>query len=71
MIPDSANNFTYLYEVYLKAKSDFSGRITVPVLWDKATNTIVSNDSAEIMLMLNNGFDCDNGRDFYPEELKA
>jgi len=55
----------------LKAKSDFSGRITVPVLWDKFTNTIVSNDSAEIMLMINNGFDCDNGRDFYPEELKA
>ncbi|HCR67320.1 MAG TPA: glutathione-dependent reductase, partial [Oceanicaulis sp.] len=39
------------------AKSDYSGRVTVPVLWDKKTNTIVSNESADIIRMFNSAFD--------------
>ena len=50
---DDLFNFKYLYEVYLKADSNYSGRVTVPVLWDKTSNTIVSNESAEIIRMFN------------------
>ncbi|MGP9688034.1 glutathione S-transferase family protein [Psychrobacter sp. AOP22-C1-C5] len=62
---------SYLYEVYTAAKSDYTGRVTVPVLWDKQTNTIVSNESAEIIRMFNSAFDevgATEG-DFLPEEL--
>ncbi|MGY1530709.1 glutathione S-transferase family protein [Luteimonas sp. A649] len=47
----------YLYEVYLRARSDYSGRVTVPVLWDQARHTIVNNESAEIIRILNSAFD--------------
>ncbi|MFT7623415.1 MAG: putative glutathione S-transferase [Myxococcota bacterium] len=47
----------YLYEVYQAAKSDYTGRVTVPVLWDETTGTIVSNESSEIIRMLNSEFD--------------
>ncbi len=46
----------YLYEVYIMAQPNYSGRVTVPVLWDKQTNTIVNNESAEIIRMLNSAF---------------
>jgi putative glutathione S-transferase len=46
----------FLYEVYLKADPDYSGRVTVPVLWDRQQQTIVSNESAEIIRMLNTAF---------------
>jgi putative glutathione S-transferase len=62
-----------LYEIYLRADPAYSGRVTVPVLWDKATNTIVSNESSEIIRMFNAAFD-DVGAapgDFYPEALRA
>ncbi len=52
--PDGAQ---YLYQVYLRAKSDYSGRVTVPVLWDSKRATIVSNESSEIVRMLNSAFD--------------
>lgn len=46
----------YLYQVYLQAKADYTGRVTVPVLWDKQRHTIVSNESADIIRMLNSAF---------------
>lgn len=49
---DPINNYHYLYQVYLSAKVDYSGRITVPVLWDKKLNTIVSTDSFSIVMWL-------------------
>lgn len=63
----------YLYEVYLKAQGDYSGRVTVPLLWDKQNNTAVSNESADIIRMFNTAFD-DVGAlsgDYYPEPLRA
>lgn len=68
-VPDTVNGCRYLYELYLKAKRDYSGRATVPVLWDKRTGTIVSNESAEIIRMLNSAFDgcgADPSIDLYP-----
>jgi putative glutathione S-transferase len=70
---DTVNNCRYLYEVYAKAKPDYSGRVTVPVLWDKRTGSIVNNESAEIIRMLNSAFDRfgDATLDFYPAALRA
>lgn len=61
----------YLYQLYLRADDHYTGRITVPVLWDKRTNSIVNNESADIIRMLNSGFGdlADNCIDLYPEEL--
>lgn len=63
----------YLYEVYLRADSNYTGRVTVPVLWDKKTNTIVNNESAEIIRMLNTAFNAytDVKTNFYPDALQA
>jgi putative glutathione S-transferase len=63
----------YLYQVYLKADPSYSGRVTVPVLWDRQQNTIVSNESAEIIRMFNGAFDGLTGSaaDFYPEALRG
>jgi putative glutathione S-transferase len=57
VVSDPVGNAQYLYEVYLKAQPDYSGRVTVPVLWDLERNTIVNNESAEIIRMLNSAFD--------------
>ena len=72
VIPDPINNAKYLYEVYKAAKPDYSGRVTVPVLWDKAKNTIVSNESADIIRMMNSAFDGvgASGPDYYPVDLR-
>jgi len=61
-----------LWEVYLRADSVYSGRVTVPVLWDKRKNTIVSNESAEIIRMFNSAFDRLTGStaDFCPQDLR-
>ena len=69
--PDPITGSTRLYEVYAKAKPDYTGRVTVPVLWDKQTGTIVNNESAEILRMLNREFDAfgDPSVDLYPEDL--
>ena len=71
--PDTINGKTRLYEVYQLADPDYSGRVTVPVLWDKETGTIVSNESADIIRMLNSAFDgiegVDADLDFYPDGL--
>ncbi len=75
--PDTANGARYLREIYLKAKPDYSGRVTVPVLWDKKRATIVSNESSEIIRMFNAAFDglvdsgADASLDFYPQDLRA
>jgi putative glutathione S-transferase len=71
---DLANGCKYLYELYLKAYAAYTGRVTVPVLWDTQTNTIVSNESAEIVRMLNsefNAFAQHPQDDYYPPELRA
>jgi putative glutathione S-transferase len=72
-IRDGVNGKNRLYEVYLLAKPDFSGRVTVPVLWDKQRKTIVNNESSEIIRMLNSAFDAftDAREDYYPEELRG
>ena len=57
VIADPIVNASYLYEVYVAAKPDYTGRVTVPILWDKKTNTIVSNESSEIIRILNSAFD--------------
>ncbi len=62
----------YLWQVYTRADPNYSGRVTVPVLWDKQKNTIVSNESAEIIRMLNSAFNSLTGstENFYPEDLQ-
>jgi len=65
--PDPNYNAKFLSEFYLKAKPDYKGRITVPVLWDTKTNTIVNNESQEIMNMFDLFFP---GPTFYPKELQ-
>ncbi|CAN7307557.1 glutathione S-transferase family protein [Pararhizobium sp. LjRoot235] len=62
-----------LWQVYVKADPRYSGRVTVPVLWDKQRNTIVSNESSEIIRMFNSAFDGLTGskNDFYPEPLRS
>ena len=62
----------YLYQIYLKADSNYTGRVTVPVLWDKKNQTIVSNESSEIIRMFNYSFNelTGNNLDFYPEKFQ-
>jgi putative glutathione S-transferase len=71
--PDHLHGSRYLAEVYLKADSEFTGRVTVPVLWDKDTAAIVNNESSDIIRMLNSAFDDvgDASLDFYPAALRA
>ncbi|HEB81451.1 MAG TPA: glutathione S-transferase family protein [Gammaproteobacteria bacterium] len=70
---DHVNGAHYLYENYLKARPGFNGQVTVPVLWDKKRQTIVNNESSEIIRMFNSAFDAcaSSDRDFYPEALRA
>jgi len=62
----------FLRDIYIKADPNFTGRVTVPVLWDKAQNTIVSNESAEIIRMFNNAFNeiTGNTDDYWPTDLR-
>lgn len=72
VIADNVNNASRLYEIYTLAEPRFSGRVTVPVLWDKQNRTIVSNESSEIIRMFNSAFD-DVGAlpgDYYPAALR-
>jgi len=56
VIPDTINRAEFLHQVYTAAQTDYTGRVTVPVLWDKKTKTIVSNESSEIIRMFNSAF---------------
>ncbi|HYM32357.1 MAG TPA: glutathione S-transferase family protein [Candidatus Cybelea sp.] len=69
---DTVNGCDYMYQVYAKAKPDYTGRASVPVLWDKKRQTIVNNESSEIIRMLNSAFDRfgDASLDFYPPALR-
>ncbi|ALA16510.1 MULTISPECIES: glutathione S-transferase family protein [unclassified Chelatococcus] len=71
-VPDTVNGARRLYEVYLKADPHYSGRVTVPVLWDKERGTIVNNESSEIIRMFNAAFAAftDVADDYYPEPLR-
>jgi putative glutathione S-transferase len=70
---DPMNGMNYIYEFYHAADSGYSGRATIPVLWDTKTSTIVNNESADIIVMLNSAFDewADTSIDLYPQALAA
>lgn len=70
---DTLNGARYMHELYTRADPEISGRATVPVLWDKQNGTIVNNESADILRMLNSAFSgvVDQGPDLYPEDLAA
>ena len=72
VIPDDVNHVHYLYEIYRLVDPEYSKRGTVPVLWDKKRNTIVSNESSEIIRMFNYSFNHLGAKeiDFYPEFLR-
>jgi len=69
---DPLNQSKYLYQIYQKADPNYTGKVTVPVLWDKHTKTIVNNESSEIIRMLNSEFNnfTENQYDYYPKELR-
>ncbi len=71
-IPDFINHTQYLQDIYLKADPKYTGRVTVPVLWDKQTQTIVNNESREIMRMFNVEFAslATQKIDLYPQDLQ-
>ena len=68
---DTLLGLSALHELYVKAVPDYSGRVTVPVLWDKQQNKIVSTESSEIIRMFNSAFNDITGdqQDFYPDAL--
>ncbi|WEX07931.1 glutathione S-transferase family protein [Chelativorans sp. AA-79] len=70
---DELYGLDFLHQIYTRADPRYSGRVTVPVLWDRKTETIVSNESAEIIRMMNTAFDewGDASLDFYPEDLRG
>ncbi len=70
---DEVNGARYLHEIYTRARRDYAGRVTVPVLWDREKGTIVNNESAEIIRMLNSAFGSfgDVSVDLYPEHLRT
>ncbi|WP_372614012.1 glutathione S-transferase family protein [Aquicoccus sp.] len=70
---DGLYDLAYLREIYLKAEPKMSGRVTVPVLWDRETETIVSNESAEIIRMFNSAFDAITGNreNYWPWDLRG
>ena len=72
VIPDPILGARRLYEVYLRSDPTYTGRVSVPVLWDKERNVIVSNESSEIIRMLNSAFDAVGAApgDFYPADLR-
>lgn len=70
---DKLYGFQYMHQIYTKAKGDYTGKVTVPTLWDKEGETIVSNESADIIRMFNTGFNeiTGNTKDYYPENLRG
>ncbi|NET48086.1 MAG: glutathione S-transferase family protein [Merismopedia sp. SIO2A8] len=72
VVPDPIFKADYLHQVYTQADAQYTGRVTVPVLWDKQTQTIVNNESSEIIRMFNSAFDGIGAQpgDYYPEDLR-
>ncbi|WP_062259991.1 glutathione S-transferase family protein [Endozoicomonas arenosclerae] len=70
---DSLFQSAFMHEIYTRDTPDYTGRVTVPVLWDKKTESIVSNESSEIIRMFNSEFNelTGNHDDYYPQELRA
>jgi len=71
--PDGANGAACMHEIYNKARPGYTGRVTIPVLWDTKARTIVNNESSEIIRMFNREFDAFAQKrlaDMYPEELR-
>jgi putative glutathione S-transferase len=73
VIPDPIHYAQYLHQIYTQADRTYTGRVTVPVLWDKKTQTIVNNESAEIIRIFNTAFDGLGAKtgDYYPPDLQA
>jgi putative glutathione S-transferase len=73
VVPDAVSGARYLHEVYTKTSPRYSGRVTVPTLWDKARGTIVNNESSEIIRMFNSAFDGIGPAlgDYYPADLRG
>jgi len=71
--PDTVNGFQYLHQAYTASDPPYTGKVTVPTLWDKETKQIVNNESSEIIRMLNSEFKGVSGADtdFYPAPLRA
>jgi len=72
VIPDPLFNSRYLHEIYSRADTHYSGRASVPVLWDQHTQTIVNNESSEIIRMFNSAFDAVGAQpgDYYPKDKR-
>lgn len=73
VVPDTVNGVSYVRQLYTKANPTYSGRASVPVLWDKELATIVSNESSEIIRIFNSAFDGVGAKagDYYPEPLRT
>ncbi|MEL6222586.1 MAG: glutathione S-transferase family protein [Cyanobacteria bacterium J06627_8] len=73
VVADPIFNAQYLHEIYTRADSTYTGRVTVPILWDKQTQTIVSNESSEIIRIFNSAFDDVGAKpgDYYPEAFRG
>ncbi len=69
---DTLQGKDFAHQIYTAADPNYSGRVTVPILWDKVQNTIVSNESSEIIRMFNSAFDTLTGNtlDFWPEDMR-
>lgn len=70
---DRLFGFDFAHQIYTRADPVYSGRVTVPILWDRTRGTIVSNESSEIIRMFNSAFDqiTGNSDDFWPEALRS
>jgi putative glutathione S-transferase len=73
VVPYPVHGARFLHEIYTRAEPRYTGRVTVPVLWDKANDMIVNNESSEIIRMFNSAFDTSGAApgDYYPEELQS
>ena len=71
--PDQVNGFRYLHQAYSAAAPRYTGKVTVPALWDKQTRRIVNNESSEIIRMLNSEFKgiAGDDTDYYPPQLRG
>jgi putative glutathione S-transferase len=72
-VPDTVNGFHYLHEAYTASDKNYTGKVTVPTLWDKKTHRVVNNESSEIIRMLNSEFRgiAGDDTDYYPQEFRA